>query len=130
MTDEGLVVPPEETEIDSTVSPEPLPDDAEQLKALTEAGQLGVVEGELEKAPQDPPNEPDAPEEEPAEEAELVDEEYRRVHSAWVAAGKPRKFDARGVRWMMIEEAGRPKFVPTGGKSGMENYGSLSIGGR
>jgi hypothetical protein len=115
MTDEGLVEEGEALE-----ALKPLPDDAEQLKALTEAGQLGVVEGELEKAAEapaeekaseDPPNEPDGPEEEePA--AELVDgvlvpangEEYEKVFKKWVIAGS---------------------------KSGMaESYGSLSVGGK
>lgn len=118
MTDEGLV-------------PEALPEDEESLKALTEAGQLGVVEATAdvpEEAFQDPPNEPDAPEEEPAEAKSSA--EYRKVFNAWVAAGKPRKFDSGKVRYMAIEEAGAMKFVVAGPKSGMESYGSLSIGGR
>jgi hypothetical protein len=142
MTDEGLVEEGEALE-----ALKPLPDDAEQLKALTEAGQLGVVEGELEKAAEapaeekaseDPPNEPDGPEEEePA--AELVDgvlvpangEEYEKVFKKWVIAGKPRKFDALQDRWMAIQDGDHVKFVIAGSKSGMaESYGSLSVGGK
>ena len=119
MTDEGLV--------EGLDALEPLPDDQESLKALTEAGQLGVVEAEAPS--EDPPNEPDGPAEKPAE-AEQPNAEYQKVFNAWVAAGKPRKFDSGKVRYMAIEEAGAMKFVVAGPKSGMESYGSLSIGGR
>lgn len=146
MTDEGLVVPKEETEVDAAVSPEALPEDEAQIRALVEAGQLGVVEGELEKAAEapaeevaseDPPLEPDGPEEEAAEvklqEGILIPAngmEYKKVFNSWVAAGKPRSFDSGKIRWLAVEDGDHTKFCQQGPKSGMQDYGSLSVGGR
>ena len=140
---------------EEAVVPEPLPEDEEQIKALIEAGQLGVVEGgedekaaeapaeEAEapaeaKASEDSPLEPDDPEEELAEDVELTEgvlipangEEYNKIHSRWVTAGKPRSFDSGKIRWLAVPDGDYIKFCVQGPVAGMENYGSLSVGGR
>jgi hypothetical protein len=129
----------EESVLDEAPEVEEAPADEAEAEVAEEAPEEAEAPAEAEA---DPPNEPDDPAEEDLliPEEELPEEEdpagvvtklspdlFKKLSFAWVKAGNPRKLNAYGRQWMVVDNGA--KFVDKGVQGGMGDYGSLSTTG-
>lgn len=129
----------EESVLEEAPEVEEAPADEAEAEIAEEAPEEAEAPAEAEA---DPPNEPDglaledllvAEEELPPEEdpsgvvTALSTDMFKKLSSAWVKAGNPRKLNAYGRQWMVVDNGA--KFVDKGVPGGMGDYGSLSTTG-